>query len=995
MAVGEVAVGGPITLIYSNRFLTDIDNRVTPFVQEISQLAGMGQLPITLEVMDRDPGWRMAVYSSRYVAWLYPTKGGDVYNLGHAARRQFRDEDRLVKGALLLRCPYQLRLFPNLPSFNQAVRAGHTPRTSSHADLLWRAWHGLPAMDGKRARPPSLLTPHTDYLDLLDTVVEASRQIETDRQTSMPPQHYVAREAAKEKRYSARGVYRFRLAGRGELTANTMVCLGEYAEARGRVIRADGNTATVRFEPGTDYDRIPAQGTLKILLSDRVFRAQKDAIAVLRNGQSSNPRLLDNLVSTTFLPYQPTASGTPKPSLDLDPDQLEAFRRALTVPDVLCVLGPPGAGKTTTIVEVVQASVALGRRVLITSHTHRAVDNVLENLPSDVNAVRIGNEDNMSSRVKAMSAESRVEEVRAGIVAGSGLFDTLQEVARQRPLLDRYLSHLSSNLDAVEAAQRELVGITPPLAEAVRRASASIQPQLRRAEVMLARQQSVVVKQDSVAARRRQRLSAAESRAASGSATAFVHRWVAGWQRGRLARLGQLLPTARTALEAAESAAASLRDQAEAMAAHDPRVVELIARRDTAKRKLEGGWPDMERIGALIEQMLRPAISIAPPLRHEVVDWAEFHRRCVAGLGLLENRRALLAEWRERISDLSAGLEREIARYSDVVGATCVGTDTSALISGLEFDLAIVDEAGQISTPNLLIPLVRSERAMLVGDHKQLPPFLDEEVRKWADSLIGQQTSLTAQGVADVSALLAKSGFELLFPRAPRSNAVWLKTQRRMPEQIAKFVSDTFYSGQLRTAHRGVAPNSFFLSPFAMVDTSDRPTGERKETAMRQLKGAQRHGYRNDLEAAIIVSLLQALAGQYRDWAVIVPFNAQKELLIERLSAARSTSTQVADHVGSVDSFQGGERDLIIFGFTRSNPNGDIGFLKELRRFNVAITRAKQQLVLVGDLMTLCNAKNRDFQDTMVAMTEHLRRVGHLRRSGDVMAALSTESRRA
>lgn len=993
MAVREVAVGGPITLIYSTRFLTDVENRVTPFVQEINQLAGMGQLPVTLEKKDR--GWRMAIYSSRYVAWLYPTKGGDAYNLGHAARRQFRDEDRLVKGALLLRCPYRFGVFPDLRSFNQAVQMRQAQRTSSHADLFWQAWHGISATNGKPAGQPSLLAPHTDYLDLLDTVVEASRQIETDRQTSTPPQHYVACEAAKEKRYSARGVYRFRLARRGELTVNTMVCLEDYAEARGRVIRADGDTVTVRFEPGTDYDRIPAQGTLKILLSDRIFRAQKDAIAVLRKGQSRNPRLLDNLVSANFLPYQPTVSGAPKPFRALDPDQLEAFQRALTVPDVLCVLGPPGAGKTTTIVEVVQASVALGRRVLITSHTHRAVDNVLENLPSDINAVRIGNEDNMSSRVKSMSAESRVEEVRAEILAGSGLFDALTELARQRPLLDRYLSHLLSSTDAVRAAQSELASITPPLAEAVKRASASMQPQLHRAEVTLARQRSVVDKQESASARGRQRLGAVETKAASGSAIAFVHRWVASWQRGRLARLEQLLPTARTALAEAESTAASLRAQAETMAAHDPRVVELIARREAAQRSLDGGWLEMERIGALIGQMLRPAISIASPSRREVADWAEFHQRCLAALGLLERRGALLAEWRERISDLSAGLEREIARYSDVVGATCVGTDTSALIAGLEFDLAIVDEAGQISTPNLLIPLVRSERALLVGDHKQLPPFLDEEVRKWADSLTAQQTSLTAQGVAEVSALLAKSGFELLFPRAPRSNAVWLKTQRRMPEQIAKFVSDTFYFGQLRTEHRGVAPNSIFRSPFAMVDTSDRPAEDRKETAMRQLKGAQRYGYRNELEAEIIAGLLRAFAGQYRDWAVIVPFNAQRELLIEQLSAVMSASTQVTDHVGSVDSFQGGERDLIIFGFTRSNPNGDIGFLRELRRFNVAITRAKQQLVLVGDLMTLCNAKNRDFQDTMVAMTGHLRQVGHLRSSADVMAALSTDGRSA
>jgi superfamily I DNA and/or RNA helicase len=347
----------------------------------------------------------------------------------------------------------------------------------------------------------------------------------------------------------------------------------------------------------------------------------------------------------------------------------------------------------------------------------------------------------------------------------------------------------------------------------------------------------------------------------------------------------------------------------------------------------------------------------------------------------------LLGQWRDRISDLGVELEREIARYADVVGATCIGTDTSALISQLEFDLAIVDEAGQISTPNLLVPLVRSRRAMLVGDHQQLPPFLDEEVKQWAAGLAGG-TNLTAQEVPWVTEFLAKSGFELLFPRAPEPNAVWLRTQRRMPIQIADFVSRTFYSGGLTTKHPGGGQSGLFTSAFALVDTSDRPREQRKETAMRGRGEAIRHGYRNELEADLIVSLVQGLERRYRDWAVIVPFNAQKELVIERLTAGIGASSRVDDNVGSVDSFQGGERDLIIFGFTRSNPDGDIGFLKELRRFNVGITRAKRQLVLVGDLSTLHIAKNKEFRDIMHAMTDHLARSGDRRPSLEVAAAL-------
>src|SRR6266568_347971 len=102
------------------------------------------------------------------------------------------------------------------------------------------------------------------------------------------------------------------MARRADLTTNTMVCLGDLPETRGRVIRVDGRDVTVRFEPGADFDQINNQGTLKVLLGDRIFRAQRDAIAQLRNVETRNPRLLDNLVSANFLPYQPADDAMPK-----------------------------------------------------------------------------------------------------------------------------------------------------------------------------------------------------------------------------------------------------------------------------------------------------------------------------------------------------------------------------------------------------------------------------------------------------------------------------------------------------------------------------------------------------------------------------------------------------------------------------------------------------------------------------------------------------------
>ncbi len=542
---------------------------------------------------------------------------------------------------------------------------------------------------------------------------------------------------------------------------------------------------------------------------------------------------------------------------------------------------------------------------------------------------------------------------------------------------------------AAGAVQAQRDGLGPAITEAVQRATAPLRASLTEAERALNGCRSQAAVHEASLARIEQRVRIAQAKADSGSPLAFAWRWILGWRRGRMDRLSEVLTQARAEADQAESAWSALRGQAEHMAAYDPQVDRLTTAREHTEKALAALWPEITRAGELMLAALRPVLVVPALPRPAVSEWLGFHQWCGSMIALIDRRATLLSEWREKISDLSVELEREIASYAQVVGATCIGTDTSALISKLDFDLAIVDEAGQISTPNLLVPLVRSRRAMLVGDHKQLPPFLDDEVDKWAKGL-GPDSGLTAEEAGAVGAFLARSGFELFFPNAPEPNAIWLRTQRRMPIEIASFVSDSFYFGQLRTEHPGGVADAVFTSPFAMVDTSDRKPEQRAETSMRGRGETIRHGYRNELEAEIIVDLVTALSGQYRDWAVIVPFNAQKELVIQRLTAVMGASSQVADNVGSVDSFQGGERDLIIFGFTRSNPHGDIGFLRELRRFNVAITRARRQLVLVGDLQTLLAAKHQEFRDLMSAMNNHLVHAGDRRCCVEIALALKS-----
>jgi superfamily I DNA and/or RNA helicase len=215
-----------------------------------------------------------------------------------------------------------------------------------------------------------------------------------------------------------------------------------------------------------------------------------------------------------------------------------------------------------------------------------------------------------------------------------------------------------------------------------------------------------------------------------------------------------------------------------------------------------------------------------------------------------------------------------------------------------------------------------------------------------------------------------------------------LTLQRRMPEALAKFVSAAFYGNVLETEHPGTIGDPVFASPIAMVDTADRPADERAERRGPGSEDWNRHGYDNLLEANLIASLIASYTRYYRDWAVIVPYRRQADLIGKLLVELLGDAEHTGDHVGTVDSFQGGERDLIVYGFTRSNRQGDIGFLGELRRLNVAITRARQQLVLVGDTTTLRQARNQGFAALMRDLVAYLEHAGELRQSRDVEAAL-------
>ena len=315
-------------------------------------------------------------------------------------------------------------------------------------------------------------------------------------------------------------------------------------------------------------------------------------------------------------------------------------------------------------------------------------------------------------------------------------------------------------------------------------------------------------------------------------------------------------------------------------------------------------------------------------------------KRGAAGKELWQEARALDRDAAREI----ANAERAIVDRADVVLATCVGCD-HPLLGETVFDAVIVDEATQAPDPLLLIALARAKVCVLAGDQRQLGPVV--VAGPAAEATLG----------STVFERLASSG----------EDTVMLEQQHRMHEQIMTFPSRSMYAGKLRAspavaAHRledlRVTPDPLRLLPLWLIDTAGKdwleertdfdPGGSLNNMASFQFDPSTFNAGNADRVAAEARRLLsRGLAPT--DVAIIAAYSAQARRLRELLTAERAAGLEI----GTVDGFQGREKEAVIVDLVRSNEYGEIGFLANTRRMNVALTRAKRFLLVIADSATL------------------------------------------
>lgn len=259
-----------------------------------------------------------------------------------------------------------------------------------------------------------------------------------------------------ERRHGTHPVYEFQLFDGRQPDEGAFVRVRGEREQRGQVTRVVGRSATVRFDQSIDWAHIPRQGELEVTPSSVVFDKQREAVALLRTRQSHNPSLLPVVVDHRVRRIRPTSA---EPAEELDEDQLDAFRKALTVDDMLLVLGPPGTGKTRAISQIAWACAVEDQRVLVTSHTNRAVDNVLGRLPGDLLAIRVGNEGGVTPEGQPYLLEQQAAELRKGITNATGrslpAYKHVELAARWAEELHDRVNELSATVGEESRARAE------------------------------------------------------------------------------------------------------------------------------------------------------------------------------------------------------------------------------------------------------------------------------------------------------------------------------------------------------------------------------------------------------------------------------------------------------------------------------------------------------------------------------------------------------------
>lgn len=302
--------------------------------------------------------------------------------------------------------------------------------------------------------------------------------------------------------------------------------------------------------------------------------------------------------------------------------------------------------------------------------------------------------------------------------------------------------------------------------------------------------------------------------------------------------------------------------------------------------------------------------------------------------GSTDNLHQKLERLKSRETELTLRIHTQLMNNARVVASTLTGA-ASQILRGEKFTTLFIDEAAQALEAACWIAIRRASRVVFAGDHCQLPP--------------------TVKSLAALRGGLGTTLMERIVANKPEVVTL-LTRQYRMSDAIMQFSNQWFYHGMIESApevsHRNLLD---YDTPMVWINTDEAQTVEQQQEGGSLLNAEEAHMVVQTLQQYIEKIGTKRMLDERIDVAVISPYRAQVQRirkLLGRQSFFKPFKNAIS--IDTVDGFQGQERDVVFISMVRANNSGDIGFLRDLRRMNVAITRARMKLIIVGSVQTLC-----------------------------------------
>ena len=668
----------------------------------------------------------------------------------------------------------------------------------------------------------------------------------------------------------------------------------------------------IDMTPQVDYSNIASSGEISISMrmAEIALDRQRKALKSILYKENVNPEISDIIFNPTIATSKNNLmlTETDCKSREIDKSKLISLEKALSANNMFLLQGPPGTGKTTFISELVY-QILYGNdkyrgnpdaKILIASQSHVAVDHSLakiKKLIPDIKMIRIGILDKLSESSREYTLDIFCREWTQKVIENckEALARYKQEIG-----IDESLQEKNSIINEIESINQEISELIYELEK--------VETELERVNILDSKWQFVNEK------------------------IATMKQMVAIKTAGVTEeQLSQIIDEFTENLTVLNDNLASVIDESIALAEQK---IELQNRYVSINEKLGVKGHEVDEWKELLgissnEDYQQVKMCIQNALKENKKKYAKYSKV-----------ESLCKEWQKRVTQ-GDGLLQESIADSTIVGATCLGIASLSSAIEFEFDWVIVDEAGKATPPEILVPICLGRKVVLVGDHKQLPPVVDETLLKLQDK---ERMNISKED-------LELSLFEYLERSLSDDCKNILDEQYRMNPVIGDLISKLFYESKLvsKTSRKEkTIPLKIYESkPLVWLSTAARP--DRKEEKISD-------SYRNTCESKIIFEQLLEIDEELgelklkKETAIIAGYRGQRDRLTRLYeSDYKARFHNMSIEINTVDAFQGRETDIVFYSIVRSNDNGKLGFLKDVRRLNVAFSRARELLVVVGD----------------------------------------------